>query len=78
MDIESEVIGLIAEITRIPAERIGLEATMDDFQEWDSMRHLMLLSELEQHFGLMFPEDDIFDLVSVQALIDEVKKLKGP
>ena len=77
MDIEGEVIGLIAEITRIPAERIGVESTMDDFQEWDSMRHLMLLSELEQHFGLMFPEDDIFDLVSVRAIVDEVRKLKG-
>ena len=73
----NEVIELIAEILQIPASELEANAEMTDIEDWDSMRNIMILQTLEEHFDIMFPEDDIFDLTSVGALAEEIEKLKG-
>lgn len=73
----NEVIELIAEILQIPASELDANAEMTDIEDWDSMRNIMILQTLEEHFDIMFPEDDIFDLTSVGALAEEIEKLKG-
>ena len=49
---------------------------MDGIVEWDSMRNVMILSAVEDTFGIMIPEDDIFELTSVRAIAEEVEKVK--
>lgn len=73
----NEVIELTAEILQIPASELDANAEMTDIEDWDSMRNIMILQTLEEHFDIMFPEDDIFDLTSVGALAEEIEKLKG-
>lgn len=73
---EQEIIDLVAGVLKIAPALITRATTMDDLQEWDSMRNVMILSTLEEHFDIMFPEDDIFDLISIDALVNEVEKLK--
>ncbi len=77
MDYTEEVRGLIAGILSIPAGQLDIEAEMTDVEGWDSLRNVMILSKLEEHFDIMFPSDDIFDLTSVKAFAEEIKKLKG-
>ena len=36
----------------------------------------MILSAVEDTFGIMIPEDDIFELTSVRAIAEEVEKVK--
>jgi len=67
MNIQDEVIEIIRGILKIDPALVAIDTKMEDLQEWDSMRNVMILSTLESHFDLMFPEDDIFDLVSVRA-----------
>lgn len=73
MDIQQEVIDLISGILNKSVDAL---AEMGTIQEWDSIRNVMILSALEEHFDILFPEDDIFDLTSVQAITDEIAKLK--
>lgn len=77
MNIQEEVIEIIRGTLKIDPALVTIDTKMEDLQEWDSMRNVMILSTLESHFDLMFPEDDIFDLVSVRAIVDEVTKLKA-
>lgn len=73
MDIQQEVIDLISGILNKSVDAL---AEMGTIQEWDSIRNVMILSALEEHFDILFPEDDIFDLTSVQAITEEIAKLK--
>jgi len=66
----------MAGILQMPASELDVNAEMTDVEGWDSMRNIMILQALEEHFDIMFPEDDIFDLTSVSALAEEVEKLK--
>ena len=68
---------IISAILQIPADQIDADAEMTDIEGWDSMRNVMILSQLEEHFNIMFPPDDIFDLTSARAFAEEIEKIKG-
>lgn len=76
MELKEEVREIIADILGISAENLPCEAEMEDVEGWDSMRNVMILSALEDKYDIMFPEDDVFDLVSVNAFAEEIAKLK--
>lgn len=77
MELKEEIKNTIAEILELPVSELSYEAEMEDVEGWDSMRNVIILSTLEEKYDIVFPEDDIFDLVSVEALVEEVVKLKN-
>lgn len=77
MEIKDKVLELVAECLELPVTELSLETDMDDVEGWDSMRNVMILSRLEDEFDVMIPEDDIFDLVTIGAIVEEIEKLKA-
>lgn len=73
----AEVKTIIAKILNLPEESLNAETDMSEIAEWDSMSNIRILSTLEEHYDILFPEDDVFDLTSVSALAEEIEKLKG-
>lgn len=77
MELKEEIRSIIAGVLEMPAEELAYDAEMEYVEGWDSMHNVMILSALEDHYDIMFPDDDIFDLVSVEAFTDEIAKLKA-
>lgn len=75
MNILSDTKDIIASVLKIPVEQLDVNAEMMDIAGWDSLRNVMILARLEEHFDIVFPSDDIYDLTSVQAFADEITKL---
>lgn len=75
MNILSDTKDIIASVLKIPVEQLDVNAEMTDIAGWDSLRNVMILARLEEHFDIVFPSDDIYDLTSVQAFVDEITKL---
>ena len=75
MNILSETKDIIASVLKIPVEQLDVNAEMTDIVGWDSLRNVMILARLEEHFDVVFPSDDIYDLTSVRAFVDEITKL---
>ena len=73
----AEVKTIIAKILNLPEESLNAETDMSEIAEWDSMSNIRILSTLEEHYDILFPEDDVFDLTSISALAEEIEKLKG-
>ena len=48
--------------------------TMGDVQEWDSLRHIQLLSAIEEAFGIEIQFEDTIEMVSVESIINKIKK----
>ena len=76
MTIIEQVRRLDAECLELPVASLDVDMEMDGIVEWDSMRNVMILSAVEDTFGIMIPEDDIFELTSVRAIAEEVEKVK--
>ena len=77
MEIKEKVFEIIAECLEKNVSDLTVDTDMDDVEEWDSMRNVMILSRLEEEFDIMIPEDDIFDLVTVGAIVEEIEKIKA-
>lgn len=75
MNILSETKDIIASVLKIPVEQLDVNAEMTAIAGWDSLRNVMILARLEEHFDVVFPSDDIYDLTSVQAFVNEITKL---
>lgn len=72
---ESQVKEIMARVLGIPQSRLTDDLSSGDIPEWDSVGNLAIISTIEQELNIEFPLEDLFDLTSVKAIVDEVKKL---
>ena len=78
MDVKEKVFESVAECLEKSVSDLTLDTDMDDVEEWDSMRNVMILSRLEEEFDIMIPEDDIFDLVAEARPWSVIEPIIGP
>ncbi|MCU1262921.1 MAG: hypothetical protein JWO80_5806 [Bryobacterales bacterium] len=58
---------LAEQVLRIP--QFDKTLTMMSTPSWDSLRHVQLLSAIEQKFGIEISGDDAFKLTSAEKLV---------
>lgn len=63
---------IVAEITEVEAERITLQSSPDNLEEWDSLAQVNIVLSLEQEFGRQFSPDQIERMVSVAKIVEVV------
>lgn len=76
-NIASVVMEKIAEVLNVPDSQITPDLSVGDIPQWSSMAQMSIVATLQEEFGVEIPMEDLFDLTSVQGLIDEIVKLKG-
>lgn len=76
MDIKERIISIVAECLEISKDKIDCNIELTAMDGFDSMRNVMMLSKIEDTFDVIIPEDDIFDLTTVNEWADEITKLK--
>lgn len=74
---EQRVKEIIAKVLNVEIGDINDGLSSGDIPQWDSVGNLAIISTIEQELDLEFPLDDLFDLTSVRALVDEVNQLKN-
>ena len=51
-----------------------LSITMDEVPEWDSLKHIQLLSSIENAFGIEIQFEDSLEMISVKLIMSKIKK----
>ena len=74
---KEQIFEIIAEVLGVVPDQIRPDLSIGDIPAWSSMAQMRLISTLEQRLEIEFPIEDLFDLTNVQALIDEVNKVKN-
>ena len=74
---KEQVVEIIAEALGVVPEKVTPDLAIGDIPEWSSMAQMRLISTLEQRLEIEFPIEDLFDLTTVQAIVDEVNKVKN-
>ena len=74
---ETQVKEIIARVLNVDLALITDELTSGDIPQWDSVGNLAIISTIEQELDVEFPLEDLFDLTSVQSIVDEVNSLKS-
>ena len=56
---------VIGRVFKIDSRSLVDGSGRDSIEQWDSMGHLQLITELEQHFGVSVSIGDAMEMVSV-------------
>lgn len=72
---DTQVKEIIARVLNVDMGVITDNLSSGDIPQWDSVGNLAIISTIEQELNIEFPLEDLFDLTSVQSIVDEVNKL---
>lgn len=76
--IEEKLKEIVAKVLLIDKAKINDEMSREDMEEWDSMAHLMLVSEVESAFEVMMSDDDIVEIQTFGDIKKVLRKLGVP
>ena len=74
---EKKIKKVMAKVFEIEISKISLKTTPRTIANWDSLRHLMLIVDLEKEFQLNFTDDELVRLSDFKSICQIVtKKIK--
>ena len=73
---EDKIIELIARVLNVPVGDVTLETEIGELDEWDSLRNVQIIAQLEKEFEVKITPDMIMDLEDVSDIISLIKDLK--
>ena len=76
MTIQEQVKQIVAECLELDANTLDCDKELFEMEGFDSMRSVMILSKIEETFDVMVPEDDIFDIATINEWVAEIEKIK--
>jgi len=72
---EEKLKEILAKVLLVDRTKINDRMSRKGVEEWDSMAHLMLVSEIESEFGVMMSDDDITEIKTVGDIKRVLRKL---
>lgn len=73
---DQQIRKIIADVLNVDAALVTDDLAVGSIPEWDSVGNLAIISTIEQALGVEFPLEELFDLTSVEAIIDAVNRNK--
>jgi acyl carrier protein len=70
----SRVRELLAQVLDVPAISIGPGFSSSSSGAWTSLNHLMLISQIESEFGVVFSNQEIRELTSFTAIVETLDR----
>jgi acyl carrier protein len=77
MDIKSSIKQIIADCLETDVDSLDCDMEISEMDGFDSMRNVLILSNIEDTFDVIIPEDDIFDITTINEWVSEIEKLKS-
>ncbi len=65
----SELTGIFRNVFENQTIEINLSTSAKEIHNWDSMNHIILISEIEKHFGVEFELDDLIAINDVGDIL---------
>tara|TARA_B100001250_G_scaffold149451_1_gene128023 strand:+ start:22163 stop:22390 length:228 start_codon:yes stop_codon:yes gene_type:complete len=65
---------IMANTFEININDISEESSPNDFESWDSLRHLMLIVNLEEKFQIKFSDEELVSLVDFKNIYQIISK----
>jgi acyl carrier protein len=65
---------VMAQVLDLPPGEIGPQLSTDTSSAWTSLSHLMLISQLEGEFGVVFSSQEVKGLTSFSAILEALER----
>jgi acyl carrier protein len=74
---DQRIRAIMAEVLRLPADRIGADTAMGAVPNWDSTAHMRMMIALEDAFGIDLDESRMVEMTSFSRIRDTVHQLRA-
>jgi len=71
---EDKIKMIMARVFEMKIEDFPAEINQSTVDNWDSLRHLNLIIELEEAFGKSFEPEEISEMTSMGKIMEMIKK----
>ncbi len=72
-DFEEKLLEILSKVFLLDKDKITDDLRRKDFEPWDSMNHLIIVSEIENEFEIFFEVEEVVELWTV----GDIKKVLG-
>ena len=72
---ESLLKTILKKVFLVDESSISDKLSREDIEEWDSMGHLMLISEVESTFGVFIPDENLAKIKTIGDLKKALRNL---
>ena len=69
-----EIKSLMAEVLNISLEEITNDASPENTNNWDSIRHMEILAKLEEKYSVKFDIDEMIEMMTLFSIAETLKK----
>ena len=66
---------IVAKVLILEENDVNDAVSRENTESWDSLAHLMLITEVESAFGVTFSDEDIIEIKTVGDLKSKLRKL---
>jgi len=77
MEIDSQLRQLVARVFKVAPDSLTPDSGPHSIPAWDSAAHMNLIVELEKEFRVQFGDDEVVELVSVEAIQTALNQHRG-
>ena len=71
--LENRVLKILETILDLSEEDLSLESSMEDIEEWDSVKMMEIVLALEEEFDLYFSETQLEEMIDTRSIISTIK-----
>jgi len=70
---EEKIKEIMGRIFEIDPMTINEDSSPDNIEKWVSLKHMVLIVDLEEEFGTTFREDEIVQMLSYKIIYDTIQ-----
>jgi acyl carrier protein len=74
---EEKLIKIATRVFGLTDGEITMTSTPDNTENWDSLRHIRLILEVEECFNFEMDESEITEIIDLRSLAVTIAKYKG-
>ena len=72
--VESKLNEIFTAVLELGLDKINSEMSTDNTEQWDSIKHLMLMNTIEEEFNIQLNDEDLLNLTSYQAIKNRIEE----
>jgi acyl carrier protein len=76
-NIKLRIFEVMSSVLEVEVTSLNEDSSIDNIENWDSIRHLNLILALEEEFSITIPDEEVGDLVNyklIELIVNEQSK----
>jgi len=72
-NIKNRLFSVMVDVLQVDETKINIDTSPETIQEWDSLKHMLLLMAIEEEFEFRFTDDEMTQCISAESIMSVLK-----